>query len=330
MADGHYNGEIQNRDGKLKMYTRPRNAEDGKWITLANFTLRPKYHAVNELDQEGEYMIFECVVNGGKSFWLPLTEADLDSNSSVYSVISKIKRSYNGMLNKELLGKGSTRAALNQFIDILMQKYRNNPTDQSLAIVTNRTGFLELKIGGQKVEAYVIGPNSIIPVSPAHEALIKSIKHHWVGPKNSENLVLPKDIGNHHRQYLIAVLKYHGRNKATVPATFAYAWLTMYKPQLHINGIKIGVAHVVGDISTGKSSLRHHAENCMPRIQTKDPANDPNKESLMVREDSSLSVYSLSQKIRGCRHLLIQDPPVTELREINQFLDQVGISLMIV
>ena len=110
--DGHYNGEIQNRDGQLKLYTRHRNADSGKWLLLGNFTLRARYHAVNELEEDGEYMIFEGVVNRGRSFWLPLTEADLDSNSTVYSVINKIKRRYNGFLNKELLGKGSTKAAL--------------------------------------------------------------------------------------------------------------------------------------------------------------------------------------------------------------------------
>ena len=44
-GDGDFfSGQIESRDGCLKMYSKPKSREDGYWVELSNFSMSPRHH----------------------------------------------------------------------------------------------------------------------------------------------------------------------------------------------------------------------------------------------------------------------------------------------
>ena len=305
---------MKNRGGLLMMYINPKNSDGGRWVKLANFTIIPKFHSVNELDDGMSYMIFQCQVKDGSSFYCPLTAADLDKSSDVISVLDPLKRPHNGWIDKEWLGRGSCKAKLHRFINNLIEKYKEDIGGQSAAIVTKACGFINLKVNDVCVKAYCLGPNSIVPINDQYAPQIDAMPKIWIGPLHADKFVLPPIIGPDSKMFLRRVVEYHGVNGASPLCALGYCWIMMYKPQLQSRGIKMGIAHTVGHVGTGKTSKREQVECVMPRLQT--------TEGLCVKEEPTLSVYSLQQRICESRHILIQDPPINDFDGMNKFLDQ--------
>ena len=312
--DGYFSGQMQNRQGMLMMYLKNRSGDSGHWVKIANFTLIPKFHSLNEVDGSGTFMIFEAKVKDGSSFYVPLTAADLDSNSSVISVIDPLKRPHDGTIDKEWLGRGSSKAKLNRFLNHLIKKYKEDPVNQSGAIVMKSTGFINMKINNTRVTAYCLGPDSVVPVGHDFGPEIDAMPKIWIGPLDAEKFVLPPNMGLDIKEFLRGVVQYHGINGASPLCALGYSWLMMFKPQLHSRGLKVGLLHVVGDVNTGKSAMREMLARAMPSQQT--------KEGLEVKEEPTLSVYSLQQMITLHRHVIIQDPPTTDHESMNKFMDQ--------
>ena len=312
--DEYYSGQMQNRHGMLMMYIKNRSGDSGRWVKIANFTLIPKFHSINEVDGSGSFMIFEAKVKDGATFYVPMEAKDLDSNSDVLSVIDPLKRPYNGTIDKEWLGRGPTKAKLNRFLDLLIKKYKEDPTNQSGAIVMKSSGFIHMKINNVRVTAYCLGPDSVVPVDQDHEPEVDAMPKIWIGPLQAEKFVLPPNTGLDVKKFLQCAVQYHGINGASPLCALGYSWLMMFKPQLHSRGIKVGLLHVLGHVGTGKSMLRAMIARAMPRQQT--------KEGLEVKEEPTLSVYSLQQMITFHRHVIVQDPPIADHDGMNKFMDQ--------
>ena len=319
-ADGDgsdpFHGKIENRDGCLKMYSMVRATEEGKWVSITNFTMVPRYHSINRVEGEGTFFIFDCHIQGSDdSFLVPFTHADLGKNSSVYKIINNHKRKHGGYNDEERRNK----AKLNRFLVVMIKRYEasNNKTP---AIVMNTTGRISLQLSdhtGQfrTVEAYVLGPSCVLPVNPLEGLLIEVVKKVWVGP-DVDNFALPSRIGNDPKGYLDAVMAYHAVNKMSPLAALTYSWLSMNKQALQARGMKLGVCHVVGKMSVGKTIMRQQLAYVMPRILT--------PEGLVVKDEEMLSVHKLLEKFVESRHPIIQDPPntdMTQMDRMNTFLD---------
>ena len=312
--EGLFSGQIKNKSGLLMMYIKIKNSDTGRWVNLANFTITPKFHSINELDDGTSYMIFQCQVKDGSSFNLPLTAADLDRDKSVLDVLDPLKRPHNGTIDKEKLFRGTGKGKLNSFIKYMIKKYKEDIRGQSPAIVTKACGFISLKINDVNVRAYCLGPNSIVPIENQFAPQIEAMPKIWIGQFHAEKFVLPPMIGVDSKNFIRRVVEYHGVNGPSPLCALGYCWIMMYKPQLHSRGLKVGIAHVVGDVNTGKTAKREMVEYVMPRLQT--------KEGLGVKEEPTLSVYSLQQKIHECRQVIIQDPPCPDFEKMNTFMDQ--------
>ena len=70
MADQEaFVGQICNKDGVLKMFTRPRGQDDGVWTEIANFSLHLRFHSANKIPNEGRFFIFEGQVSVCPEFY---------------------------------------------------------------------------------------------------------------------------------------------------------------------------------------------------------------------------------------------------------------------
>jgi hypothetical protein len=313
-------GTIQNKNGCLKLFQKVKDGTGG-WIELTNFTMVPKFHASNKIEKQGQFFIFECHLPDGITFHVPMTIADMDSNDSVYTVISKYKREHGATIDKLLFGKTSNKAQLHRFLRQMIKKYQSGPSqERHEAIVSKDLGFTALSLTAQNGQkrtetVFVVGKDSVLPVSPTITAdELKQIRHFWIGSKDN-NFVLPTvDVphdGGH--GYFNSLIKYHNENKGSVIAVFCYTWLSMFKKQLQSNGMRLGICHLLGDINVGKSALRHQLEATFPRQKT--PA------GLIIKEEETFSVHKLFEKVTEERPLIIQDPPASDMDKINIFLD---------
>ena len=310
-----YIGKIENRDGCVKQYDKK-----DIWLPLTNFTMTPKYGSINILNGESEYHIFECVLKNGSTFTVPLSVADLDTNAQMCKILENAKLAHGGSIDKDKITRGGAR--LNRFLLGLIEKYKNSPAEHSPAIVMKNTGFITLKIKTisemqRTVEAYVTGPDSLICLSEVEDMALDLIPRKWIGDPLAEKFKMPLNPGHEEKEYIEEVMRFHGKNRASPLVALGYAWLSMHKCQLHKRGVKLGVCQIIGSISTGKSTLRHMLEFIMPQIEIEDGG----ETQLVVKEDSSMSVHNLSQKVVQSRHLFIQDPPSGDPENHNDFLD---------
>lgn len=314
-GNDNYIGKIENKDGCVKMFGKKE-----LWLALTNFTMTPKYGSINVVEGESQYHIFECRLKNGSTFTVPFSIADLDTNASVCAILQNAKLAHGGSIDKDKITRGGAR--LNRFLLGLIEKYKNSPAEHSPAIVMKNTGFITLNIrtisGMQRtVEAYVTGPDSLISLKEADDMALDLIPRKWIGNPSAEKFKIPLDPGHEEKEYIKEVMRFHGKNRASPLAALGYAWLSLHKRQLHKRGIKVGVCHIVGKISTGKSTLRHMLEFIMAHVEIEDGG----EVKLVVKEDSSLSVHNLLQMVAETRHLIIQDPPSGDPENHNDFLD---------
>jgi hypothetical protein len=75
----------------------------------------------------------------------------------------------------------------------------------------------------------------------------------------------------------------------------------------------ICICHLLGEINVGKSALRHQLEATFPRQKT--------TSGFMIKEEETLSVHKLFEKITEERPVIVQDPPASDIDKINIFLD---------
>ena len=313
--DEAYPGKIENRDGCIKMFSKK-----DLWLPLTNFTMLPKYGSINVVEGESQYHIFECRLKTGATFTVPLSVANLDDNASVCAILQTAKLAHGGSLDKDKITRGGAR--LNRFLLGLIDKYKNSPADHSPAIVMKHTGFITLNIrtisGIQRtVEAYVTGPDSLVSLSEADDMALDLIPRKWIGPPTAEKFKIPPNPGNDVKEYITEIMNFHGKNRASPLAVLGYSFLSMHKLGLHKRGHKLGVMHVIGPIATGKTTLRHQFEFISPHVEIEDGG----QTLLMVKEDPSMSVHNLQQKVVESRHLIVQDPPLGEPEVHNSFLD---------
>ena len=318
--DEPYTGQIQCRDGVLKMFNKPRAREDGYWIELSNFSCQARYHSVNKIAGHGQYYIFDCELQGGGQFQVPLTLCDLDSSSKVCSRIEEYKRPHGGRLDLDRVGAGIGKAKLHSYLDKQIKKYQNS-SHQLPAIVSSSTGFvaMEWKWNGNDLKAngYILGPDQVIPATQADAMALSLLNNVWIGEKSAESYVIPEGSNQitHPRkqEFITSLLNYHGCNKASVLAGIGYVFLTLHKKDLDTEGLKLGAMHVLGPQSSGKSTMGTQLKFMLPRQKTRTG-------TIKIKHDETLSVHLLFKKVQEERWAIIQDPP-GEDEKMNFFLD---------
>ena len=310
--DDPYTGKIEARDGVLKMYSRPRGQDEGFWVEISNFSIEVRYHSANKIENEGMVYIFQCQVQNGSQFLVPFNLDDLDTNLAAYKILKERKRPYDGSLNYEKIGKGN-KGQLNSYLKTLVRRYQNSGDNRMPAIVSKTTGFVTVELDEQKLVAYVLGPECVLPTKQIDATAIRLLRKVWLGRPQVENFCLNANFGHNPQKFLDAALAYHGVNAPSLIAALVYAWLTLHMRDLAGNGIKIGICQVLGQMSTGKSSLRRHFEVILPRVKTH--AGD------ITKVEQMLSVHMLNKKVTEPRWVLIQDPPTNDPAKMNDFSD---------
>ena len=315
-----YIGQIESRNGCLKMYCKPKSRDDGYWVELSNFSMSPRHHSVNKVAGHGEYIIFHCEVQGGGEFFVPLTNCHLDSSSKACAAIDEYKQPVGGRLDLDRVGAGIGKAKLHHFLISQIKKYKNS-SNQLPAIVSSTTGFVnvEWKWNGNELKAkgYILGPEQVIPATQADAMAISLLSKVWIGGKKANNYVLPQSVTHitHAKQqdFINSLFNYHGCNKASVLAAIGYMHLTLHKKDLVGEGIKLGVMHLLGPQSAGKSTLGIHMQHILPRQKTESG-------TIKIKKEDLLSVHLLFQTVTQEKWCVIQDPP-TEDPKMNFFLD---------
>jgi hypothetical protein len=256
-------------DDKLKLYTFNKKTKLGDWILITNFKIEVLHHSINQLAGRSACLVLKCSIADEpdplkNSFLVPITKGDCGSWKKIYPRFQKVMACY-GAIIIELEAQKNSR--LQKYVLSLIEKYEKKDGNLKCgAIVANKVGNLEVLINGNKRKIFVLGPKSALPCSDdVNLEDLQKLDLIWVGDPSTPDMRIHPTDTDREEAWIKSLIDYCGRNVGSMCLLLGHLHLNMNISEIALQGIKLPTAHIVGQMSTGKSELASNIQEMYPR-----------------------------------------------------------------
>lgn len=290
-------------------------------MLIANFSMEVEHHSLNEIPGRSKCYVLKCTVAEEKNedkriFFVPLFRGDCGKFKKLNDVFEKRKGEYNVVIIEDMARKHDR---MTDYVLKLISMYEKKVTDQQGAIVVDRVGHVNILLeDGRKGTFYVGGPNFVLPSS--HNVTredVKKLDLIWMGDATVTDLrIASLDTHEHDsKKWLNKIMQSHGDNVGSFCLLIGQAFLSMNIPELSQHGIKLASAHLIGEMSTGKSIMASDLQSMFPQKHIEG--------NLIPETDRKMSAAMLAQESAKVRPPNIQDPPITDKSRLEAFIDDI-------